>query len=84
MCGPVHIFVHCMWANNGEGQKGKSDLLELESEIVVNCPVWILRNDPGSSPRAAYALNIHAMPPAPSNASVNDSNVGLYSLIELK
>lgn len=62
----------------------KSDFLELESETVGNCPVWKVRTDPGSSPRAAYALNICAVPPAPSNASVNDSNVGLYNLIELK
>lgn len=58
VCEPEHIFVYQMYANISESQKGRSDFLELELEIVVNHPVQILGNEPGSSARAAYLLNL--------------------------
>lgn len=38
-------------------QTPESDLLELELQMVVNLPWWVLSTEPSSSERAASTLN---------------------------
>jgi hypothetical protein len=39
------------------GQKTVPDLLELESQVVLSHPVWVLRAEPGSSTGATSTPN---------------------------
>lgn len=39
------------------GQKGRSNALKLELHAAVNCLMWVLGNELGSSAKAAQALN---------------------------
>jgi hypothetical protein len=50
----------------GQGGKKKTDSLEMESWVIVSCPLWVPRTETesGYSPRATSALNRRATSPA--------------------
>ena len=62
------LFIMCVWyayvcghvsAEVNEGQKRVSGALDLESQVVVSCLMWVLGTEPrSSSARAASALNL--------------------------
>lgn len=54
-----------MCAGIPRSQKRMLDALELEVEVVVNCPKWVLGYRLRSSGRAANASNHGAMSPVP-------------------
>ena len=57
MCASEHMNVHQKCAGAYTGQNKTSDPLELQLQMVVNQPVWLLGIKPRSSAREASALN---------------------------
>lgn len=66
MCVSVSVweYVHVSAGAQG-GQKRSLDLLELEAQVVVSCPTWVLGTKLGPSERARSVLNHCAIPPVP-------------------
>ena len=60
----LHMFLHHVQTGFEETRKNVSDRLELEVQMVVSHPTWVLGTKPGSSGRTASALNCCVISPA--------------------
>lgn len=56
MCMHLHVYIHVCMGSYG-GQKGVSDSLEPELQVVVTCPVLVLGTELGSSSRTQGFLS---------------------------
>lgn len=74
----VHVCMGC-WQRLGQGTR--PDHLELESQVVVNCPAWVLGIAPGSSGRAETTCwVISPVPVAPFYSPVTSVQLGLSKI----
>lgn len=74
----VHVCMGC-WQRLGQGTR--PDHLELESQVVVNCPAWVLGIAPGSSGRAQTTCwVISPVPVAPFYSPVTSVQLGLSKI----
>lgn len=55
MCVYVHIYIYV--CRGSGGQKRQFNHLELESLVVVSCPLWVPRIKSGYSAGVAHTLN---------------------------
>lgn len=53
----------CMWVQCLWGPEGGTGFPVAGVPVVVSCPVWVLRIEPGSGARAGHALNWWAISP---------------------
>lgn len=77
MCLCICMYIYQMCAGTYQGQKRVLDLLELESQAVVNCLIWVLGIGPGSSARTASSLNCCTVFAAPKSLVFWCEDLGL-------
>ena len=57
VCVCVLVLAYAMYVCVSGGQKSVLDPLELEFQVVMSCPMWMLGTELGFSGRAPATLN---------------------------
>lgn len=73
----TYIYMNIIYAGVHGSQDRKLDCLELESQVVVNGPMWVFETGFGSSGRVVSTLSLWAISPDSSH----DALVQVQSLV---